>query len=540
MLTANQSVGMPSGLRNCDLNIAELIEQQATSRPQASAIIDFGRNRERVLTFRELNERAAGLAAMLYSHGMAPGDGALILHPMSAELYIFILALWRLGAIGIFLDPGAEREHLEHACTIFPPKAFFGSNRAHLLRFISPAVRRIPLHYSSSRIPGCHAVSSTLRRAKEPHLARTSAGCPALVTFTSGSTGIPRAAVRSHAFLLAQYRAVECGMALAPGRIDLTTMPVFVLANLVAGLTSVLPNINMRRPESCDWKSVRSQITKTHAGSAVASPSFIRRLAESCEHDSCCFPAIDKVFIGGAPVFPDVFYRARKIFPNAVITAAYGSTEAEPMTEITLDEITDDDFSRMKSGGGLLAGDAVPGIKLRVIREQWGRPIGRVTADEFASMVAAIGDAGEIVVSGDHVLTGYLRGEGDHETKFEVGETRWHRTGDLGYVDDRKRLWLLGRCSASIKDERGILYPFAVECAVGDDAGVAWAALVAFRGQRVLAVQLKDGKVLDSSKIQLGWARIDRVIAVKQMPLDRRHRSKIDYPKLSALLERLH
>ena len=154
-------------------------------------------------------------------------------------------------------------------------------------------------------------------------------------------------------------------------------------------------------------------------------------------------------------------------------------------------------------------------------------------------MFAPVGGAGEIVVSGEHVLTGYLRGEGDLETKFDVGETRWHRTGDLGYVDDCNRLWLLGRCSASIKDERGTLYPFAVECAVSNLPGVACAAVVAFRGQRVLAVQVKDGQVIDVSSIQLACASIDRVIPVKHIPLDRRHHSKIDYPKLYVLLERL-
>ena len=60
-----------------------------------------------------------------------------------------------------------------------------------------------------------------------------------------------------------------------------------------------------------------------------------------------------------------------------------------------------------------------------------------------ARLMAAGGEPGEIVVAGGHVLPGYLNGEGDVETKFEVDGARWHRTGDLGYLDGAGRLWLL-------------------------------------------------------------------------------------------------
>jgi olefin beta-lactone synthetase len=521
------------------MNVAELIEKQARVRPEAPAIVDMRGRQERVLAFGELHERAAQLAAKLHSHGIEPGDGVLILHPMSAELYVFIIALFRLGAMGLFLDPAAGRELLERGCGILPPKAFFGSARAHLLRLISPAIRRIPLRYSTSWMPGCFCISSTRCGGKGADEARVNDDMPALITFTSGSTGAPKAVARSHRFLLAQYCALERGMELSPGGVDLTTLPIFALANLASGVTSVLPNADMRNPEFCDWRLVLAQIERHNVTSAVASPAFIGRLTEECERASRSLPLLEKVFIGGAPVFPNVLRRARKVFPNAAITAAYGSTEAEPMAAITLDSIGEEDFSRMRNGGGLLAGAAVPTVQLCVIREQWGRPIGRITAAEFAEMVVPVDQPGEIVASGEHVLSGYLRGEGDYETKFDVDAIRWHRTGDLGYFDSRNRLWLLGRCSAKIQDRRGVVYPFTVECAVRHDPRIACAALVAFRGQRVLVLQARDAQALDSAtfKVQLPWASIDRLIAVKRIPMDKRHHAKVDYPELDSLLQ---
>jgi acyl-CoA synthetase (AMP-forming)/AMP-acid ligase II len=297
----------------------------------------------------------------------------------------------------------------------------------------------------------------------------------------------------------------------------------------------------MRNPELCDWRVVLAQIERHNVTSVVASPAFIGRLTEECERASRSLPSLEKVFMGGAPVFPSVLRRARMVFPNAAITAAYGSTEAEPMAEITLDSIAEEDFSRMRSGGGLLAGAPVPSVQVRVIREKWGTPIGRITAAEFAGMVVPVDHPGEIVVSGEHVLSGYLRDMGDYETKFDVDAIRWHRTGDLGYFDSRNRLWLLGRCSAKIEDRRGVLYPFTVECAVRHDPRIACAALVAFRGQRVLLLQARDAQALDSAayKVELPWAGIDRLIAVKRIPMDKRHHAKVDYPELESLLQRL-
>jgi acyl-CoA synthetase (AMP-forming)/AMP-acid ligase II len=63
--------------------------------------------------------------------------------------------------------------------------------------------------------------------------------------------------------------------------------------------------------------------------------------------------------------------------------------------------------------------------------------------------------AGEVVLTGDHVLKGYLHGKCDRETKFEVDGERWHRTGDAGYFDKEGRLWLVGRCNVRIEDDKG-------------------------------------------------------------------------------------
>src|SRR5208282_5174071 len=182
---------------------------------------------------------------------------------------------------------------------------------------------------------------------------------------------------------------------------------------------------------------------------------------------------------------------------------------------------------------GLLTGRPVSSLMLRVIREQWGTPILPLSAQAFEHLAVEIGSPGEIVVSGGHVLSGYVNGEGDAETKFEVDGTRWHRTGDLGYMDAAGRLWLLGRCDGKIEDARGALYPFAVECAAMQTPAIRRAALASIDRRRVLAIEADGTVSLDAIRGSLGWAQLDQLVRVDHIPVDKRHNAKVDYTALT-------
>ena len=193
----------------------------------------------------------------------------------------------------------------------------------------------------------------------------------------------------------------------------------------------------------------------------------------------------------------------------------------------------------MRAGAGLLAGMPVASISLKILPDRWGAPID-VGNDENELRSVPPGEIGEIIVSGEHVLQGYLDGVGDDETKIRAGGRTWHRTGDAGYLDDRGRLWLLGRCSAKATDTRGVLYPFAVECAAGEHPLVHRAAFVAHKGERLLAIELRRPEDIASGLQQrLAWAQLDRIVTLDRIPLDRRHNAKVDYPALLAALDRL-
>ena len=195
----------------------------------------------------------------------------------------------------------------------------------------------------------------------------------------------------------------------------------------------------------------------------------------------------------------------------------------------------------MRTGAGLLAGKPDTHVTMRIIRRQWGTPIPPLDGAALDAMSCGPSEPGEIVVTGAHVVRGYLHGVGEEETKFRVDDQVWHRTGDVGYVDDRGRLWLLGRASAVIEDARGVLYPFAAECAARELTGGGRVAVMADRGRRVLVMERGDAALpVDPSAVleALAWAQLDDVVTCRALPMDRRHNSKIDYGALRAMVSR--
>lgn len=109
--------------------------------------------------------------------------------------------------------------------------------------------------------------------------------------------------------------------------------------------------------------------------------------------------------------------------------------------------------------------------------------------------------------------------------------TVWHRTGDTGRLDDSGRLWLPGRTGAVVEGGRGAICPFAVELAAESRPGVARAALAGAGGQPVLVI---EGAADCTARARaLG---LQRVVKAAAIPLDRRHRSKVDYTALQRLL----
>lgn len=471
---------------------------------------------------------------------MEPGDRALLFIPMSIDLYVALLACLHLGAVAVFVDAWADRRRLDAAVAAARPRAFLGVPRAHLLRLASAAVRSIPVTIVFGRGP------FSLRRCERPAdaglAAQVADDAHALVTFTTGSTGRPKAAARSHAFLWAQHGALDRHLALKESDVDLPTLPVFVLNNLALGVTSVLPDFDARRPAEIDPARVYRQIIAERVTTSSGSPAFYERLARWCSRQGVRLP-LRALFTGGAPVLPPL----ARLLADTVEGSAhvvYGSTEAEPIAGIEARDM----LAVMGPAGseGLCAGQPVPDVRLRLLRPHEG-PI-ELGDGGLAAWEVGPGETGEIVVAGAHVLRGYLDNpEADRENKIPDGETIWHRTGDAGRLDEDGRLWLMGRLKQRVTRAGETRWPLPAEIRALRVDGINHAAYLgepdADLGQRaVLVVEIEGGRLTESVESDLAAAlegiAVDEVHVMPRIPRDPRHASKTDLDALRALLKR--
>ena len=478
------------------MNLFELFEQRVASYPNSYAIID--EKEEIKKTYSELLSDASLFANQLSSHGIGLGDRVLILEGMSYRLYVSLIALFKLGATAVFVDPSQTAEFVNHACLIAEPKAMIASPKALLLKLKFRSIWLIPLTICTKKIPFFHSMNLNFQGSNTD--LSVDAQSEALMSFTSGSTALPKAIVRTHEFLLQQHQVLLPHIELQEKERDFTALPVFLLANLLSGLCSVIANVSLQSPQKIAPDKLLHTINKYKIQRIGASPALYEQLVRSKKSIEFSPRAF---YMGGAPVMPSLLHKLHKKFPQTSLHVLYGSTEAEPISHYELGALTQEIEQKMLRGGGLYVGKVVPQITLKFLED------------------------GEILVSGAHVVKSYYKQVGDKENKLIEDGVIWHKTGDIGYLDANNELWLLGRKNAIIKTESGILHPFSIEVAMREKTG-KMAALVQHRGEVLL---LSEAKESDAT-----FEGVDRVLYKSIIPLDRRHNAKVDYNRLKKLL----
>jgi len=523
------------------MNVIEILDETALRVPDNTALIWGAPGKEHMMTFGALLDRSRRLANLFREHGFNPGDGVVIFLPMSGALYEVMAAVLRLGLIAIFVDPSAWRPSLERALAHLPVRGFIGTPAACIWRWFTPALRQIPkVFIAGPGLPG----ATPLRRAEQsaPLDAPTdcAAEATALVTFTSGTTGIPKGVLRSHGTLAATHGTLSRHLELRPGQVQLATMPFFVFANLASGATSVIPELDLRSPAGADPALSLRTIRAWKVTGIVASPFLLQRLADECASQKQVLASLRNAFVGGAPVLPAVLDKIATMAPDATIAALYGATEAEPIALVRHEEWGTKERKVAADGGGVLAGCPIESISLRILADRWRHPVDSTTHRDFEREQLPTGSEGEIVVSGAHVSAGYLGGEGNRENKIIVDGALWHRTGDAGYLDDSGRLWLVGRCAGGVAGERGVTYPLRVEAALSGTPGIARATLVQYLGNATLVVETPgDVDSFNPAEIlaRIPWCSVNEVVRVRRIPLDRRHNAKVNLPSLLEMLD---
>jgi acyl-CoA synthetase (AMP-forming)/AMP-acid ligase II len=531
-------------------NVVTLLAGAAAACGSRSALtLQDAAGHETSITFAQLWDAVDRTSTGLRSIGFAPGDRAILMVPMSIDLYVALLAVVKCGAIAVFVDPWVSRQQLAAFATFAKARSWIGIPKSHLLRLITPDLRKIPLTITTGRRWFGWGGRFTLKELQSHHaegaIHPVDKSDTAMITFTGGSSGLPKGVNRTHGFLTAQHAALQAEFPQQQTDIDMPMFPVFALNNLARGIPSIIPAMDFRRVDEVDGAIIAAQIERQGVTTCTASPPFIDRLADyQGTHPPA--RALRRILTGGAPVSDRQLQRWSKTWPNTEIVVVYGSTEAEPVAHVHAAERLQL-AGASKKADGYCIGSPSERVRLRVIKIERG-PIA-LDAHGWKPWELPQGEAGEIVVSGEHVAESYFQNaEATAENKIKDADGAiWHRMGDTAYIDAEGRVWLVGRVHSTIRRAGQVVHPQIVEqVAAGDTEPALRVAAVGVAdpslGERVVVVVESSAgeSVLQEvrRRLQEAGLPVDEVcLADRPLPLDPRHRSKIDYHALRAELQ---
>jgi acyl-CoA synthetase (AMP-forming)/AMP-acid ligase II len=539
---------MPSA----NANIARHLTAQAAARPNAAALkIPRGRTKKGdidylTLSFAELDAEVTAWIEQLTARGVRRGDRTLVMVKPGLPLIAAAFALFRMGAVPVIIDPGMGLKSFLSCVERTQPRAMvgiplaMGVSRVFGRRFRSVKVRVSAGSSSTARLLS----SGTLQNVSLLAPAYNLATDVAAILFTSGSTGAPKGVVYEHGMFEAQVGLIQSCYGIAPGEIDLPMLPIFALFNPALGMTTIVPEIDARRPAAADPAKIVQAIQQESVTNSFGSPTLWRIVAEHCRAKGITLPSLKRVLCAGAPVPESLWNAAPHFLTGGMLHSPYGATEALPIASISAAE-------RRASTGGSAVGRPVVSATVKIIAID-DAPI--ATLAEAKELPA--GEIGEIIVAGPMVTRTYdhlpeataaakIGGGGQGFSRAgvkRVGDNALHhRMGDCGFLDSEGMLWFCGRKVERVRMAERTLYTEPCEQPFRAHPRVARCALIGLGapGAQIpaLVVEAKPKDSLDAQAFADELRALGRThpaaSAIRHFffhtpfPVDVRHNAKI-------------
>lgn len=422
------------------------------------------------ITYRDFSNQSLNFASMLKEkYGIDNNCKVLILYPFSISLYIAVTALLLLGASIVFIEPWMGRKLFSSLTGELDTKLCITSKKNAFLLRLSGRLRNIrhTQHVSAYK----YDTGRFLFREQE------CGDSPAVMTFSTGSSGTPKPVVRTYSDILSQSDSLGRYISASPNG-DLITFPNLVLLNLQRNIPAAIPPSSFKGNSALPADLIENLYSEFGIDRAFMSSTLLTESGGSLN-------GLSRIYAGGSIVLPE-FLSEHNIMHKT--TVFYGSTEIEP---ISVNENIKTDNER-----GIDAGPPVNGLSIS-ISDPDSENVGEIT-----------------VTHGKRII----------------------KTGDLGYLSEKGHIVLMGRQHDSPLYKGLRIYPYEIARS-NARKGYFKAVIPVLKSGRLIIV-VEDTHINNAVTETLKDLHLepDDIRLFPVIPRDPRHRAKIDYRKLSGLV----
>ncbi|CAM4174361.1 Long-chain-fatty-acid--CoA ligase [Mycobacterium basiliense] len=358
---------------------------------------------DRRYSLPDLDASAGALAAALRKAGVIAGERVALMASNRPEFVAALLGIWRLGATALLISPAWKRDEVDHALALTEPAHAMGDQP--VLADLMPM-----LHLDEPITAGASVVGPSASEGD------------AVLVFSSGTTGLPKAVRHTHASLAASVRHWRDALQLtARDRIQIATPPSHILG-LLNILTALRTGAWLRLHRRFDVDRMLQHIETDRITVEMAVAPIALAIAAHPRLESYDLSSLRFIMWGATPISASV---AETVTTRTGVgwVPAYGTTELPVIACSPLDDARLDTVGR-----------AVPGVQLRVVSLDTGQPVDS-------------GAAGEIQARSASLMAGYLPAAATAEVRCGG----WYRTGDVGWLDDDGWLRITDRLKEMIK-----------------------------------------------------------------------------------------
>ena len=380
---------------------------------------------------------------------------------------------------------------------------------------------------------------------------------PAFVRYTTGSTGPPKGVIYSHGMLHSLLRTLESE--------GITSDDVFfgrsgtLIIHPLIGITSVSI---MAKPRHIRGQEIVETVSTWGATAAFLSPpsaihlaNYLESHAESHNQSPAMLESLTRIYVGGETISAGFVstietHLSEERSPRGGFRLVYGATEGFPLCQAHASTIIET-HPKTESGMGFCLGEPVEGIMIRILSfEDYNEQFDPSIASEVSGY--GPGSIGEISAMGPAVYSSLI---GQDEIEFggpkttahdSLDGTNWHRTGDLGYLDQHGRVWIVGRKAHRVRSKNGYtLHTKQIEEIFNHSLGIRTALVEGPDNHWPVILVEKDNapwnemkkRLKEEAKRACGLLGYDGELTFLQyggvFPVDSGHEAKIEREKLS-------